>query len=295
MWGNLLKSADWLTLKGGTIHRILAFVNQSLNIVRLCVWWGWGWGWVWWSWWWWWGRCRHSCRTKCREEEGIGCKRMPLEFANLAQAFIPQAIYLQLMPMVKLNSRFNFFSRWRGLNLGSLQSQILWTNWIWLYSSVGSIHVCSNKMTRKVICIRICTKRKGWHQVFMSMFLQHQYQYASNEIQMWKSRRGKEGPLPNPVERRWYLHYFAFKRGNICITLRWNEVISSSLLHIPFRRGDMTHSQMFQKVEYGWGPIFKVVLECLKRSSEPFLIYIYGIQCDFMPKSCWKHSNFENR
>ena len=26
-----------------------------------------------------------------------------------------------------------------------------------------------------------------------------------------------------------------------------------------------------------------------------FLIYIYGIQCDFMPTSCWKHSNFENR
>ena len=26
--------------------------------------------------------------------------------------------------------------------------------------------------------------------------------------------------------------------------------------------GDMTHSQMFQKVEYNWGPIFKVVLEC---------------------------------
>ena len=49
---------------------------------------------------------------------------------------------------------------------------------------------------------------------------------------------------------------------------------------------NMTHSQMFQKVEYGWGQIFKVALECLKRSSEPFLIYIYGIQCDFMPKSC---------
>ena len=32
-----------------------------------------------------------------------------------------------------------------------------------------------------------------------------------------------------------------------------------------------------------------------KRCSEPFLIYIYGIQCDFMPKNCWKHSNFENR
>ena len=41
--------------------------------------------------------------------------------------------------------------------------------------------------------------------------------------------------------------------------------------------------------------IFKVVLECWKRCSEPFLIYIDGIQCDFMPKSCWKHSNFENR
>ena len=24
-------------------------------------------------------------------------------------------------------------------------------------------------------------------------------------------------------------------------------------------------------------------------------LYIDGIQCDFMPKSCWKHSNFENR
>ena len=53
---------------------------------------------------------------------------------------------------------------------------------------------------------------------------------------------------------------------------------------------DMTHSQMLGKFEYTRGPIFKVVLECLKRCSEPFLIYIYGIQCDFMPKSCWKHS-----
>ena len=48
----------------------------------------------------------------------------------------------------------------------------------------------------------------------------------------------------------------------------------------------MTHSQMLGKIEYGGGPIFKVVLECLKKCSEPFLIYIYGIQCDFMPKSC---------
>ena len=26
--------------------------------------------------------------------------------------------------------------------------------------------------------------------------------------------------------------------------------------------GYMSHSQMFQKVESGWGPIFKVILEC---------------------------------
>ena len=43
----------------------------------------------------------------------------------------------------------------------------------------------------------------------------------------------------------------------------------------------------------GGGPIFKVVLECSKRCSEPFLFYIYDIQCDFMPKSSWKHSNFK--
>ena len=48
----------------------------------------------------------------------------------------------------------------------------------------------------------------------------------------------------------------------------------------------MTHSQMLGKIESGGGPIFKVVLECLKMCSEPFPIYIYGIQCDFMAKSC---------
>ena len=47
----------------------------------------------------------------------------------------------------------------------------------------------------------------------------------------------------------------------------------------------MRQLQMFQKVEYGEGPIYKVVLEC-KKCSEPFLIYIYDIQCDFMQKSC---------
>ena len=34
----------------------------------------------------------------------------------------------------------------------------------------------------------------------------------------------------------------------------------------------MTHSQMLGKFEYDGGPIFKVVLECLKRCCEPFLM-----------------------
>ena len=53
---------------------------------------------------------------------------------------------------------------------------------------------------------------------------------------------------------------------------------------------DMRQLLLFQKVESDGGPFFKVVLDYWKRCSEPFLIYIYGIQCDFMPKSCWKHS-----
>ena len=48
----------------------------------------------------------------------------------------------------------------------------------------------------------------------------------------------------------------------------------------------MRQWHMFQRGEYGGGPIFKVVLEYKKRCYEPFLIYIFGIQCDFMPKSC---------
>ena len=44
-----------------------------------------------------------------------------------------------------------------------------------------------------------------------------------------------------------------------------------------------------------WRADFQSCFRVLKRCFEPFLIYIYGIQCDFMPKSCWKHSNFEKR
>ena len=55
----------------------------------------------------------------------------------------------------------------------------------------------------------------------------------------------------------------------------------------------MTNSQMFWELECNGGPIFKVVLECRKRCSEPFLsISVYGIQCDFMQKNCQKQTNF---
>ena len=40
---------------------------------------------------------------------------------------------------------------------------------------------------------------------------------------------------------------------------------------------------------------FQIGSRVLKKVFWTFFIYIYGIQCDFMPKSCWKHSNFENR
>ena len=47
----------------------------------------------------------------------------------------------------------------------------------------------------------------------------------------------------------------------------------------------MTRLLLFQKVESNGGLIFKVDLECQKRCYEHFLIYIYGIQCDFMQRS----------
>ena len=49
---------------------------------------------------------------------------------------------------------------------------------------------------------------------------------------------------------------------------------------------------MFQKVEYGGGPTFKVFLECYKRCSEPFLIYIYGIQSGFHAEKLLKTLKF---
>ena len=40
------------------------------------------------------------------------------------------------------------------------------------------------------------------------------------------------------------------------------------------------------EIQVWWRADFQSGSRVLKRCSEPFLIYIYGIQCDFMPKSC---------
>ena len=40
------------------------------------------------------------------------------------------------------------------------------------------------------------------------------------------------------------------------------------------------------EIRVRWRADFQSGSRVLKRCSEPFLIYIYGIQCDFMPKSC---------
>ena len=52
------------------------------------------------------------------------------------------------------------------------------------------------------------------------------------------------------------------QRGCIVLFLPIVHCLWKKLYLKYVRPENMTHSQMFQKVEYGWGPIFKVVLEC---------------------------------
>ena len=104
-------------------------------------------------------------------------------------------------------------------------------------------------------------------------------------------------------EHLWTLNICEFWAFLSFSSVHWATIISAIEvwryeLHIWYenvRKAYMSQLLLLGKVENGGGPILKVVRECWKRCSEPFLIYIYGIQCDFMPKSCWKHSNFENR
>ena len=43
-----------------------------------------------------------------------------------------------------------------------------------------------------------------------------------------------------------------------------------------------------------WGSNFQIGSSVLKNCYRPNLMHIYGIQCDFMHRSCWNHSNIEN-
>ena len=43
-----------------------------------------------------------------------------------------------------------------------------------------------------------------------------------------------------------------------------------------------------------WRSNFQIGSGVLKNCYRPNLMHIYGTQCDFMHRSCWNHSNFEN-
>ena len=56
----------------------------------------------------------------------------------------------------------------------------------------------------------------------------------------------------------------ALKISSIIENLKGNKHLSHGWLYYItlFQKLTVSQLQMFQKVEYGWGPIFKVVLEC---------------------------------
>ena len=49
-------------------------------------------------------------------------------------------------------------------------------------------------------------------------------------------------------------------------------------------------------VEFGvhWRSDFQIGTRVLKICLKPIIMHIYGMQYDFMHRSCWNHSNFEN-
>ena len=126
----------------------------------------------------------------------------------------------------------------------------------------------------------VSSEEKGWgtslkHQQVSKYIFEH----ILIRLKHWESLKLSKYLFKDG--RRWWWTGKRLKKRSTCPPTR--SLVFSSLLH---------SEAWTYELEYGWGPTFKVVLECLKRISEPFLIYIYGIQCDFMPKSCWKHSNF---
>ena len=59
---------------------------------------------------------------------------------------------------------------------------------------------------------------------------------------------------------------------------------------------ETTYDAVSDVVESGvhWRSDFQIGSRVLKISFEPILMHIYGMQYDFMHRSCWNHSNFEN-
>ena len=60
--------------------------------------------------------------------------------------------------------------------------------------------------------------------------------------------------------------------------------------------GELLYDAVSDVVESGvhWRSNFQIGSRVLKNCYKPILMHIYGIQCDFMHRSCWNHSNFEN-
>ena len=57
-----------------------------------------------------------------------------------------------------------------------------------------------------------------------------------------------------------------------------------------------TYDAVSDVVESGvhWRSDFQIGSRVLKICFKPILMHIYGMQYDFMHRSCWNHSNFEN-
>ena len=130
-----------------------------------------------------------------------------------------------------------------------------------------SQHQCPSTMEPRPPC---CSRLPWYLQSTISRCLNDVKWYLQSAISKWLN------------DIKWYLQSTISKRLNDINALHLMSALYDSFSDVP-------ESWVWWRADFQSGS------RVLKRCSEPFLIYIYGIQCDFMPKSCWKHSNFENR
>ena len=66
--------------------------------------------------------------------------------------------------------------------------------------------------------------------------------------------------------------------------------------HISIRCQLFVYDTVSDVVESGvqWRSNFQIGSRVLKICFKPIFMHIYGMQYDFMHRSCWNHSNFEN-